>query len=141
LLQRRGRRGVPIRETFDLFFCERIKHCADSLDDATTLQRTQDAGHDNDFTSDDDWDIVYNFDYTIDSSDDYTAADDLNQEAILLADYQQVEPLSITYLLYHITVSFVPYFTALILILGRKINIAFINFKNHYRINLICERN
>ncbi len=111
LLQRRVRRGEPFRETFDIFFCERIKHCADSPDDATTLQRTQDAGHDNDFTADDDWDIVYNFDYTIDSPDDYAAADDFNQEAILLADYQQVETLSFTYsfVSYYRIVCTVPY--------------------------------
>ncbi len=96
MLQRRGRRGVPFRETFDLFFRERIKYCADSPDNETTLQRTQDAGHDNDYTTDNDGDIVYNFDYTIDSSDDYAAADDFNQEAILFADYQQVKLFSIT---------------------------------------------
>jgi hypothetical protein len=78
LLQRRGRRGVPFRETFDLFFRERIKRCADSPDDATTLQRTQDAGHDNDYTTDDDWDIVYFFDYTVDPSDDNAATDVYN---------------------------------------------------------------
>jgi hypothetical protein len=103
LLQRRGRRGVPFRETFDIFFGERIKHCADSPDDATTLQLTQDAGHDNDYTADDDWDIVYNFDYTVDSSDDYTAVDDFDQEAVLLADHQQVET-------YRLINPFVPYY-------------------------------
>ena len=73
---------------FDIFFRERIKHCADSPDDATTLQHTQDAGHDNDYTADDDWDIVYYFDYTVDSSDDYyAAANDFDQEAVLLADH------------------------------------------------------
>jgi hypothetical protein len=44
----------------------------------TTLQRTQDAGHDNDYTADDDSDIVYYFDYTVDSSDDNVTADDFD---------------------------------------------------------------
>jgi hypothetical protein len=90
LLQRRGRGGVPFRETFDLFFREQFKHCADSPDDATTLQRTQDAGHDNDYPADDDSDIVYYFDYTVDSDDNVTA-DDFDQEAIFLANHQQVK--------------------------------------------------
>jgi hypothetical protein len=88
LLQRRGRRGVPFRETFDIFFCERIKHCADSPDDATTLQRTQDAGPDNDYTTDDDWDIVYYFDYTVDSPDDHASANDYDSKVVFLADHQ-----------------------------------------------------
>ncbi len=40
--------------------------------------RRQDAGHDYDYTADDDWDIVYNFDYTVDSPDDYAADDDFD---------------------------------------------------------------
>jgi hypothetical protein len=103
LLQRRGRGGVPFRETFDLFFREQFKHCADSPDDATTLQRTQDAGHDNDYPADDDSDIVYYFDYTVDSSDDNVTADDFDQEAIFLANHQQVKA-------YHV---FNPYYRSL----------------------------
>jgi hypothetical protein len=120
LLQRRGRRGVPFCETFDIFFRERIKHCADSSDDATTLQRTQYAGHDNDYTADDDWDIVYYFDYTVDSPNDYAADNDFDQEAVFLADHQQVETYRLFVFSYRITVSFVPYLTVVILFLERK---------------------
>jgi hypothetical protein len=90
LLQRRGRGSVPYRETFDFFFCERIKHCADSPDDATTFPRTKDAGpfyHD----TDDDWDIVHYFDYTVDSPDNHAAANDYDFKAGFLANHQQVK--------------------------------------------------
>jgi hypothetical protein len=90
LLQRRGRGSVPYRETFDFFFCERIKHCADSHLDATTLQRSKDAGPF--FNNTDDYmDNVHYFDYTVDFPDDYAAVNDYYLKAVLLADHQQVE--------------------------------------------------
>jgi hypothetical protein len=49
---------------------------------------------------DDDSDIVYYFDYTVDSPDHDVTADDFDQEAILLANHQQVKT-------YH---SFNPYY-------------------------------
>jgi hypothetical protein len=115
LLQRRGRGSVPFRETFDLFFRERFKHCADSPDDATTLQRTQDAGHDDDYTADNDLDIVYNFDYIVNPSDDNVTANNFDQEAILLANNQQVKTSHSfnPYTCIVDTVLFIPYLTAL----------------------------
>jgi hypothetical protein len=86
LLQRRGRGSVPYCETFDIFFRERLDHCADSPDDATTLQRSKDAGlfyHD----TDDDWDTVHYFDYTVDSPDYHAAANDYDLKAGFLANH------------------------------------------------------
>jgi hypothetical protein len=40
---------------------------------------------------DDNWDIVYFFDYTVVSSDDNAAADDFDQETVFPADHQQVK--------------------------------------------------
>jgi hypothetical protein len=56
----------------------------------TTLQRSKDAGlfyHD----TDDDWDTVHYFDYTVDSPDYRVAANDYDFKAVLLADHQQVK--------------------------------------------------
>jgi hypothetical protein len=92
LLQRRGRGGVPYSETFDIFFCERIENCADSpgFFDATTLQCSKDAGlFYND--TDDDWDTVHYFDYTVDSPDYHAAVNDYDLKTVLLADHQQVK--------------------------------------------------
>jgi hypothetical protein len=90
LLQGRGRGSVPYRETFDFFFCERIKNCADSHIDTTTLQRSKNAGpFFND--TDDNRDIVHYFDYTIDFPDYHAAVNDYDLKAVLLADYQQVK--------------------------------------------------
>ncbi len=69
----------------------------------TPLQRTKDAGPDNDYNTDDDWDIVYYFDYTVDSPDDYAAVNDYDFKAVLLADHQQVD-------IYHLLNPMVPYY-------------------------------
>ncbi len=66
--------------------------------DATPLQRTKDAGPDNDYNTDDGWDIVYYFDYTVDSQDDdNAAADDYDFQAGFLTDSQQVKILTLTH--------------------------------------------
>ncbi len=85
-----------MRETFDIFFRERFEYCADSPDDATPLQRTKDAGPDNAYNTDDGWDIVHYFDYTVDSQDDNNAAaDDYDFQAGFFTESQQVKTLTL----------------------------------------------
>ncbi len=61
------------------------------------LQRTKDAGPDSDYNTNDDWDIVYYFDYTVDSQDNNVAANNYNFKAGFLADSQQVKTLTLTH--------------------------------------------
>jgi hypothetical protein len=82
--------------------------------DATTLQRTKDAGL-FDYDTDDDWDTVHFFDYTVDSPDDHAAANDYDLKAGFPANHQQVKILTLTHtygtvflctVLYRITVPY-----------------------------------
>ncbi len=75
-----------------------------------TLQRSKDAGPFFYNGTDDDWDTVHYFDYTVDSPDYHVAANDYDFKAGFLADHQQVKLTINSYPWYRITV---PYRTIL----------------------------
>ncbi len=81
------------------------------------LQRPKDAGPDNDYNTDDDWNIVHYFDYTVDSQDDNAAVNDYNSKAGFLADPQQVKILTLlmpTVPYFSVPYCILPYHTMLI---------------------------
>jgi hypothetical protein len=62
---------------------------------------------------DDDWDIVYYFDYTVDFPDYYVAAIDYDLKTVLLANRQQVKTFTLTDTYGTVFFCFLPYRTVL----------------------------